>query len=88
MLLLAGFLVVATAGGLAALHGRRAGAAALMVGALVVAVAGVVLGRDAVGDLMLGVLLGLPVLAGGVRSHDRRSAAPTPDHRHHASGDA
>lgn len=88
MLVLAGFLVVATAGGLAVVHGRRTAVTALLGGVLVVAAAGVVLGRDAVGDLMLGGLLGLPVLAGGVRSHDRRATVPTPDHRHYASGDA
>lgn len=67
------FVATATAGAAVVLRGRRAGIAVVVVlGAVALVVAAVAGGRVAVGDTMLGALVGMPVLLAGLVGHERR----------------
>jgi hypothetical protein len=70
--LVLGFLLTAASGLVLRVRGRRAGAGTLVVvGSVALITVGLTQGREAISDLMLGALLGLPVVIGALAARVR-----------------
>lgn len=75
-----GFVSIATSGIALYRRGRRSAVVALILGSALLTLLAIITGRDAIGDFMLGALIGLPVMIAGAirrRTIDRNASPGT-----------